>query len=152
MAVANFVGAARAAGLEVLARRAAPASLTRAEPAPTRGRKEKVRAFEQRRQAWRARERRRTAALARWTAAEDARLAAGTSIAFTGYQDPTYDGEVAVATDMPYVLGRVGAPVRLATYGDTPGAMSVLVDVLLGRATAPGRLPVRVAGVERTGC
>ena len=57
-----------------------------------------------------------------------------------------------MATDTPYVLGRVGAPVRLATYGDTPGAMSALVDVLLGRATAPGRLPVRVAGVERTGC
>ena len=40
----------------------------------------------------------------------------------------------------------------IATYGDTPGAMSALVDVLLGRARAPGRLPVDVAGVERAGC
>lgn len=86
------------------------------------------------------------------TAAEDARLATGTSIAFSGFQDATYDGEVAVATDTPYVLGRVSAPVRLATYGDTPGAMAALVDVLLGRARAPGRLPVEVVGVQRDGC
>ncbi|WP_457208819.1 hypothetical protein, partial [Nocardioides sp. P5_C9_2] len=152
VAVANFAGAARAAGLEVLTRRAAPASLTTAEPAPRRAKKEKVKVFERRRAAWKARERRRAAALGRWTDAEDARLAAGTSIGFTGYQDATYDGQVAVATNTPYVLGSVGAPVRLATFGDTPGAMSALVDVLLGRAQAPGRLPVDVAGVERRGC
>lgn len=152
VAVANFAGAAGAAGLEVLTRRAAPASLTTAEPAPKRAKKEKVRAFERRRTAWRAREKRRVAALARWTADEDRRLARGTRIGFTGFQDATYDGEVAVATNTPYVLGTVAAPVRLATYGDTPGAMSALVDVLLGRARAPGRLPVEVAGVERPGC
>lgn len=152
VAVANFSGAARAAGLEVLTRRAAPPDLTRAEPAPRRAKKERAKAYDRRRQAWKTRERRRTAALARWTAAEDARLAAGTSIGFTGFQDATYDGEVAVATNTPYVLGSVSAPVRLATYGDTPGAMSALVDVLLGRAGAPGRLPVEVAGVERRGC
>jgi beta-N-acetylhexosaminidase len=152
VAVANFAGAARAAGLEVLTRRAAPAELARAEPAPKRGKKERAKAYDRRRRAWKARERRRTAALARWTAAEDARLAAGTGIGFTGFQDATHDGEVAVATDTPYALGSVSAPVRLATYGDTPGAMSALVDVLLGRAKAPGRLPVEVAGVERTGC
>lgn len=152
VAVANFAGAARAAGLEVLTRRAAPASLTTAEPPPRRAKKEKARAFERRRAAWKARERRRAAALDRWNDAEDARLAAGTGIGFTGFQDATYDGDVAVATDTPYVLGRVGAPVRLATYGDTPGAMSALVDVLLGRAEAPGRLPVDVAGLERRGC
>jgi beta-N-acetylhexosaminidase len=152
VAVANFAGAARAAGLEVLARRAAPASLTRAEPAPQRARKEKAEPFERRLRAWREREKRRVAALSRWTAAEDARLAAGTGVGFSGFQDATYDGEVAVATDTPYVLGRVGAPVRLATYGDTPGAMSALVDVLLGRARATGRLPVDVAGVDRDGC
>jgi beta-N-acetylhexosaminidase len=152
VAVANFAGAASAAGLVVLTRRAAPAALTRAEPSPRRAEKEKVKAYERRRQAWRAREQRRVAALSRWTAAEDARLAAGTGIGFSGFQDATYDGEVAVATDTPYVLGVVGAPVRLATYGDTPGAMSALVDVLLGKARATGRLPVEVDGVERAGC
>ena len=126
----------------MLTRRAAPAALTRAEPAPQRAKKEKPKAYDRRRRAWQVREKRRVAALSRWTAAEDARLAAGTSIGFSGFQDATYDGEIAVATNTPYVLGSVSAPVRLATYGDTPGAMSALVDVLLGRATAPGRLPV----------
>jgi beta-N-acetylhexosaminidase len=62
------------------------------------------------------------------------------------------DGQVAVATDSPWVLGRVSAPSRIATYGDTPGAMDSLVRVLLGQARAPGRLPVRVDGVARDGC
>ena len=30
--------------------------------------------------------------------------------------------------------------------------MNTLVEVVLGRAEAPGRLPVSVAGVERRGC
>jgi beta-N-acetylhexosaminidase len=87
-----------------------------------------------------------------WTAREDARLAAGTAIGFTGFHDAPVDGTIAVATDSPWVLGRVSAPTRIATYGDTPGAMQALVDVLLGNATAPGRLPVKVAGVGRAGC
>jgi beta-N-acetylhexosaminidase len=60
--------------------------------------------------------------------------------------------DVAVATDTPYVLGRSRAPVRIATYGDTPGAMASLVDVLLGDVPAPGRLPVVVTGVPGRGC
>ena len=87
-----------------------------------------------------------------WTAREDARLAVGTAIGFTGFHDAPVDGAIAVATDSPWVLGRVSAPTRIATYGDTPGAMEALVDVLLGNATAPGRLPVKVAGVGRAGC
>jgi beta-N-acetylhexosaminidase len=58
-----------------------------------------------------------------------------------------------VALDTPYVLGRSAARVaRLATYGDSSGAMTALVNVLLGRASARGSLPVDVAGVPRTGC
>ncbi len=152
VAVANFAVAARAAGVTVLLRRAAPAGLSSAEPPPERKKRESRRAFRQRKQAWRARERRREAGLARFVAAEDARLAGGTGIGFSGYGDAPADGEVAVATDTPYVLGAVSAPVRIATFGDTPGAMSALVDVLLGRAQAPGSLPVTVAGVERDGC
>ena len=109
-------------------------------------------AFVRRKKAWKKRDRRRESALDRFVAAEDARLARGTSIGFTGYQDAAHDGEIAVATNTPYVLGTLGAPVRIATYGDTPGAMSALVDVLLGKATAPGSLPVPVKGVERDGC
>ena len=87
-----------------------------------------------------------------WTTREDARVAAGTAIGFTGYHDTPVDGAIAVATDSPWVLGRVSAPTRIATYGDSPGAMEALVAVLRGDAPAPGRLPVKVAGVGRAGC
>jgi beta-N-acetylhexosaminidase len=56
-----------------------------------------------------------------------------------------------VATDTPYVLARSTGTAKLATFGSGPGAMTALVDVLLGRTAAPGRLPVRVAGLRR-GC
>lgn len=101
---------------------------------------------------WTQAEAQRVRRLGEWTAREDARLAAGTPVGFSGYRDAPVDGSVAVATDSPWVLGRVTAPVRIATYGDTPSAMDVLVEVLLGEAAAPGRLPVRVAGVAREGC
>ncbi len=62
-------------------------------------------------------------------------------------------GDVVVATDTPYVLGPSEARVaEVATYGETSGAMRALVSVLLGRTRAPGRLPVPVAGVRRSGC
>ena len=57
-----------------------------------------------------------------------------------------------VALDRPYVLGASRARVKLATYGTTPGALSALTGVLLGRQPAPGHLPVPVGGVGRTGC
>ncbi len=79
-------------------------------------------------------------------------MAAGTQIGFTGFRDAPVDGAVAVATDTPWVLGQVSAPTRIATYGDTPAAMDVLVQVLTGQAPAPGQLPVKVAGVARSGC
>ncbi|QNN55026.1 beta-N-acetylhexosaminidase [Nocardioides mesophilus] len=89
------------------------------------------------------------------TAAAAAGLAVGrrgTTVRLIGYGGAAVRGDVVVATDTPYVLGDSAAPVRLATYGDTPGAMRALVDVLLGRAPAPGSLPVEVAGVPRSGC
>jgi beta-N-acetylhexosaminidase len=61
-------------------------------------------------------------------------------------------GGVVVAVDRPEVLGRSSAPVRLATYGVTGGAMDALVAFLLGSGTAPGRLPVRALGIPRDGC
>jgi beta-N-acetylhexosaminidase len=151
-AVAAFNAAARAAGLEVLRPRATPRRLTAQRARPTKRRKESRRAFRGRLRAWRKAERRREANLRDWLADEEARLAAGTRIGFSGYHDGPVDAQIAVATDSPWVLGRSSAPVRIATYGDTPGAMAALVEVLLGRASAPGRLPVRVAGVEREGC
>ena len=151
-AVGAFAPAAEAAGITVLARRSPPAGLTSAKPRPDRRKKERKRAYQRRVRAWEKAEARRERRLDAWSAAEDARLAAGTQIGFTGYRDAPVDGQVAVATDSPWVLGRVTAPTRIATYGDTPAAMQVLVEVLTGQAPAPGRLPVDVPGVARPGC
>ncbi len=75
-----------------------------------------------------------------------------TTVRLVGSGGGPATGDVLVALDRPYVLGAGRAPVRLATYGSTPGAMRALVEVLLGRAEAPGRLPVPVPGAPRTGC
>ncbi len=142
-AVAAFTTAAQAAGLQILLPRTPPPRLARAEPRPKRPAL---------RPRWRARERRRTDRLATWRDREEARLVSATRVGFAGYGDGPVSGDVAVAVDTPYVLGSSDAPVRIATYGDTPGAMRALVAVLQGRAAAPGRLPVKVRGLPRRGC
>ncbi len=76
----------------------------------------------------------------------------GTSVVLLGYGDSARRGDVVVSTDTPYVLGQSRARTKIAAYGDTPGAMRALVEVLLGRHRAPGHLPVSVAGVPRRGC
>ena len=77
----------------------------------------------------------------------------GATVRLVGYPNRSVRGDVVVAMDTPYVLARSTARrARLATFGDTPGAMSALVSVLLGRSTAPGHLPVAVSGVPRSGC
>jgi beta-N-acetylhexosaminidase len=81
------------------------------------------------------------------------RTGSGTSVALVGYGGGGRSADVVVTLDTPYVLGRSTARVaKVAMYGDTPGAMRALVDVLLGKARAPGQLPVPVGGVERRGC
>jgi beta-N-acetylhexosaminidase len=76
----------------------------------------------------------------------------GTPVDLVGYGQVATDAPIVIATDTPYVLGTTSAPVRIATYGATPGAMQALVQVLLGKARAPGHLPVPVSGVARHGC
>jgi len=80
------------------------------------------------------------------------RTGSGTTVALVGYGGSPVTADVAVAMDTPYVLGRSRARSKIALYGDTPGAMRALVDVLRGRRPAPGQLPVPVRGVTRTGC
>ena len=151
-AVGAFIAAAGRAGLVTLVRQSPPPRLAAPLAKPQRRPKEAKKSYARRTQAWRRAEAARVRRLDAWTAREDARLAAGTPIGFTGFHDAPVDGDVAVATDSPWVLGQVSAPTRIATFGDTSGAMDVLVEVLLGATTAPGRLPVRVAGVAREGC
>ena len=77
----------------------------------------------------------------------------GSTVRLVGYGGAAARGDVVVALDTPYVLGRSRAgTAKIAAYGDTPGAMRALVAVLLGRAEAPGTLPVGVADVPRRGC
>lgn len=182
VAVSHFTTAARSAGMRVLVRRAAPEKLTRAESEPPprsqpqrpsrpgknatskakrsyaealAGWQRKQRAYRDylsRRAAWQARERQRRSDLAAWQASEQERLDQATSIGFSGFDGGSVDGEIAVATNTPYALANVHSRVRIATYGNTPGAMSALVDVLLGEARAPGHLPVRMPRVPRRGC
>ncbi len=151
-AVSAFDGAARAAGLEVLVPQAPPSRLADGRGRPSRGAREKAADYQSRLARWRSAEQRRRSALADWQAAEDERLSGATSVALAGYGDGPVSGEVAVATDTPYVLAGSDAPVKVATYGATPAAMAALVDVLTGKAEATGTLPVRVAGVDRRGC
>ena len=78
---------------------------------------------------------------------------AGTTVALIGYGGSARSADVVVSMDTPYVLGASSASTaKIALYGDTPGAMAALVDVVLGKAKAPGRLPVHVPGAARSGC
>ena len=63
-------------------------------------------------------------------------------------------GDVVVALDSPYTLGTDRARVaKLATFGRTPATYSALVDIMLGRRAAAGRLPVAVGSARvGTGC
>lgn len=81
------------------------------------------------------------------------RYGKGTVVALVpaGARAPRKAG-VVVALDRPGVLAGTRATVRLATFGDGPGSIRALADVLLGRDRAPGRLPVTVPGLSRQGC
>ncbi|MDN5892821.1 MAG: hypothetical protein L0H93_02245 [Nocardioides sp.] len=75
----------------------------------------------------------------------------GSEVSLIGWQGAPVEADVAVALDTPYALGSSQARTKIATFGDTPGAMDALVQVLLGKARAPGRLPVQISGAGK-GC
>jgi beta-N-acetylhexosaminidase len=79
-------------------------------------------------------------------------LGSGTRVVLVPRGGAAARGSVVVALDTPYVLRHSRARVKVATYGDNNAVMRNLVDLLLGRTTAPGHLPVTVRGVPRTGC
>ncbi len=87
----------------------------------------------------------------RWRRIEPHPVLRGTRIDLVGLGDPVPASDHVVAVDRPFVLAATDAQVRTATYGDGPGPMRALVAFWLGRAPAPGRLPVDVPGVRR-GC
>ena len=89
-------------------------------------------------------------------AAEDAGLAVGSGevVRLLGALPPNPgSGDVVVSLDTPYALAESSATTaKIALYGRTPDAFRALVDVLTGAASAGGRLPVDVPGVQRDGC
>ena len=81
------------------------------------------------------------------------RLVRPTTVRLVGHGGAAARGDVVVSLDTPYVLGRSTARrAKIATFGESAGAMDALVSVLLGRAGAPGTLPVEVPGLARDGC
>jgi beta-N-acetylhexosaminidase len=145
-AVANFRVAAQAAGLPLgHVDQVKPPRPGGAPARPPRKAKPKVKRAYRQALAQHRRE------LARWRRTPPKVVYRGTPVALVGADDPVPSASYVVAVDAPYVLGRTDAGIRIATYGDTVGAMSALVAFLQGRAPAPGRLPVPVAGVRR-GC
>ncbi len=144
-AVANFRAAAGKAGMALgEIDYVKPPPPARPRPPARKASKKTKREYAQRLQRYRK-------DLARWRRIEPRPVIRGTRVDLVGSGYPSSSSSYVVAVDTPYVLGRTGASVRIATYGDTIGAMTALVAFLQGRASAPGRLPVRVPGVRR-GC
>lgn len=87
-------------------------------------------------------------------AARDAGLTTGSGDLVTLLSSSTPgSGDVVVALDTPYALaGSSATTASLALFGRTPQAFEALVDVLTGRAPAPGRLPVSVEGLAPRRC
>lgn len=128
-AVASFLAAAQLAGMPL----GSVTEVRTPRPEPTGRKRADARALEE------------------WRTTPPVTVVNGTPVRL-GVTDGPGEGGVLVATDTPYLLGYADAPVEVATYGTTPGAMTALVQVLTGEARAPGRLPVAVDGVERRGC
>lgn len=59
---------------------------------------------------------------------------------------------VVVAMRSPYdLMAFASAPTYLTTYGSQPSSVEALVDVLMGKANAQGRLPVELPGLYKIG-
>lgn len=93
------------------------------------------------------------ARLTRAATAAGLKVGSGTSVALLGTGTASATADVVVALDAPYGLARSQAASKIALYGRTVGAFEALVDVLMGKASAPGKLPVKVGNLPiGTGC
>ena len=84
------------------------------------------------------------------------RAAGGTVVHLVGYGDKTADldptAAVTVLMDTPYLLAASRSPTLIATYSSSGLSLTALAAVLAGKAKAPGRSPVAVAGLPRSAC
>jgi beta-N-acetylhexosaminidase len=82
--------------------------------------------------------------------------AGGKVIRLVGYGDEPADldpaAAVTVMMDTPYLLGSSTSPVLVATYSSSKLSLTSLASVIAGKAKAPGKSPVAVAGLPRSAC
>ncbi|GAB1645761.1 glycoside hydrolase family 3 protein [Krasilnikovia sp. MM14-A1259] len=80
----------------------------------------------------------------------------GTVVHLVGYGDRRADlsaaAAVTVGMDAPYLLSAADSPTLVATYSSSKLSLTALAAVIAGKATAPGRSPVPVAGLPRSAC
>ncbi|HET8878524.1 MAG TPA: beta-N-acetylhexosaminidase, partial [Arthrobacter sp.] len=77
----------------------------------------------------------------------------GPLVALIGYGGAPATADVVVALDAPWPLEESVAPAKIALYGRSQEAFDALLQVLAGKAAAPGKLPAAVgAQGPGTGC
>ncbi|WP_436522444.1 glycoside hydrolase family 3 protein [Actinoplanes sp. HUAS TT8] len=86
----------------------------------------------------------------------DVRAAGGAEIHLVGYGDKPVDlspdAAVTVMMDLPGLLAYAKSPTLLATYSSSKLSLTALAAVIAGKATAPGKSPMAVAGLPRSAC
>lgn len=68
----------------------------------------------------------------------------GPLVTLIGYGGAPATADVAVSLDAPWPLEKSAAPAKIALFGRSQEAFDALLEVLAGKATAPGKLPVAV--------
>nr|WP_203766566.1 glycoside hydrolase family 3 N-terminal domain-containing protein [Actinoplanes deccanensis] len=80
----------------------------------------------------------------------------GSLIRLVGYGDKPADldqkAAVTIGMDTPHLLASSSSPVLVATYSSSRVSLSAAAKVIAGKAKAPGRSPVAVAGLPRSAC
>jgi beta-N-acetylhexosaminidase len=82
--------------------------------------------------------------------------AGGKAVHLVGYGDRrtdlSMDAQVTVMMDTPNLLSASSSPTLIATYSSSQLSMSALANVIAGKATAPGKSPVKIPGLPASAC
>ncbi|MBB2941866.1 beta-N-acetylhexosaminidase [Actinoplanes lutulentus] len=80
----------------------------------------------------------------------------GAKIRLVGFGDSQVDlddsAAITVAMDSPSLLGLSRSPTLVATYSSSKLSLAALAAVIAGKAKAPGKSPIEVAGLKRSAC
>ncbi|GIF04402.1 beta-N-acetylhexosaminidase [Actinoplanes siamensis] len=82
--------------------------------------------------------------------------AGGQEIRLVGYGDKPVDlspdAAMTVMMDLPGILAYAKSPTLVATYSSSQLSLTALAAVIAGKAKAPGKSPIAVAGLPRSAC